>query len=294
LQTTDARIAPADGCPNGAMLLATCAPGWLRNLLKGLPTSLLATSLLLTPRSPAAALNHFTALAEKRTATAWSHASSIVSAQTSAASAAEVRSSPSFDSTADGSAQSGSSASNGASLCAYADADPDTQTGIVDYRAQNSELDDDETVSSWIGLTLSRDHRQLKSGAYMSGLLVIAVEAGSPAANAGLRPPIQGKARQVVEMATLAAGMVFAPAMIGVAIVNSSQLNESDDLIIGIDGDRIVNVIEFENHLCAVRAGQIVYFNIVRNGLRLQVPVSIPPWMATPYCAMFPASSGGK
>lgn len=156
---------------------------------------------------------------------------------------------------------------------------------VANYAVQDSEFDLDDVATSWIGLSLSRDRRRLKSGAYASGLLVIAVEAGSPAANAGLQPPIEGKVRKVVEMATLAAGMAFAPAMIGAAIVNSTQLDESYDMIIGVDGNRIMNVVDFEDHLCTVRPGEIVYLNIVRNGLRQQVPVSIPLDMATPYCA---------
>jgi PDZ domain len=67
--------------------------------------------------------------------------------------------------------------------------------------------------------------------------------------------------------------------------VNSTQLDESYDMIIGIDGYRIMTLADFEEHLCPVRAGEIVYLNVLRNGLRLQVPVVIPSDTATPYCA---------
>jgi hypothetical protein len=45
-----------------------------------------------------------------------------------------------------------------------------------------------------------------------------------------------------------------------------------------------MTLADFEEHLCPVRAGEIVYLNVLRNGLRLQVPVVIPSDTATPYC----------
>jgi PDZ domain len=184
------------------------------------------------------------------------------------------------------------SPSNASTFCPNCDLDRDTQTGVnempggvADYGSQDSEFEFDGVASFWIGLSLSRDRRRLKSGAYASGLLVVAVDTGSPAARAGLQPPTKGKLRKLAEIATLAAGMAFAPAMIGVAIVNSTQLDESYDMIIGIDGYRIMTLADFEEHLCPVRAGEIVYLNVLRNGLRLQVPVVIPSDTATPYCA---------
>ena len=107
------------------------------------------------------------------------------------------------------------------------------------------------------------------------------MQAGSPAAKAGLQRPIEGKAREAAEMATLAAGMVFPPAMVGVAIISSTQLDQSYDMIIGVDGDRITNILDFENHLRTVQPGEIIYLNIVRNGIRRQVPVYIPPDIGT-------------
>jgi hypothetical protein len=149
---------------------------------------------------------------------------------------------------------------------------PDTAT----YEAQDSEFDADELATSWIGLSLTRDRRKLKSGEYTDGLLILGVQADSPAAKAGLQPPIEGKARTAAEVATLVAGIVFPPAMVGVALIRSSQSGESYDMIIGVDGDRITNIVDFENHLRIVQPGQVVYLSIVRDGFRRQVPVSIP------------------
>jgi PDZ domain len=171
----------------------------------------------------------------------------------------------------------------------YEDPDPPvgearTLDDAAEYEAQQSDLDSDEVSTSWIGLSLSRDRRKLKSGGYAHGLLIVAVEPASPAAHAGLQAPTQGKARTAVEMATLAAGMVFPPALLAVALISSTRLDESYDMIIGVDGDPVENIVDFEDHLSVARPGDIVYLNIVRNGSRLQVPVSIPADMGTRYC----------
>jgi S1-C subfamily serine protease len=144
------------------------------------------------------------------------------------------------------------------------------------YKAGDPMLDADDVATSWLGLTLSRDHRKLKSGEYVNGLLVVDVDPGSPAARAGLQPPSEGAMRTVAEMASLAAGMVFPPAMIVVPLISSTKLDESYDMIIGVDGDRVVNVLDVEDHLRLVEPGEVVYLNVVRNGSRQQVPVYIP------------------
>jgi S1-C subfamily serine protease len=151
------------------------------------------------------------------------------------------------------------------------------------YEADNPDFDEDDVQNSWIGLSLRRDRRKLNSGEYATGLLVVDVEAGSPAQKAGLQPFAIGKAKTAAEIAAVAAGMMFPPVMIGVGIISSSQLDESYDLIIGVDGDRIVNMADFEDHLRILQPGEMVYLNVVRNGLRLQIPVSIPPRIRAPY-----------
>jgi PDZ domain len=163
------------------------------------------------------------------------------------------------------------------------DQDPDTSVGEAgilpgpaSYMAQNPDLDGDDVVTSWIGVSLSPDSRKLKSGEYIDGLLIVDVQAGSPAAKAGLQPLIEGKARTAAEIATLAVGVVFPPAMVGVAVISSTEFDQSYDMIIGVDGDRITNVLDFADHLCMVQPGEIVYLSIVRNGQRRQVPVFIP------------------
>jgi hypothetical protein len=260
---------------NGYGLDCIIAAWSLAALMLGVSTSA-AASYKAAPRS------------EQRMAVESPGSSPVLSAQNSAASTLQV---PSAAVGSDDDESPQTESSTAASPCADCDPDSDTLVGEAEapndetsYQAGSSDFDFDGVSTSWIGLSLSRDRRRLISGGYACGLLVVAVEAASPAAYAGLQPPIEGKARKVVEMATLAAGMAFAPALIGAAIVNSTRLDESYDMIIGIDGDRIMKAADLEDHLCAVRPGEIVYLNMVRSGLRLQVPVSIPTDMATPYC----------
>jgi S1-C subfamily serine protease len=172
----------------------------------------------------------------------------------------------------------------GAVQCPNCDPDWDTPSGQAqfpnddaNYEAQQLDLDDGDVESSWIGVTLSGDRRLLKSGGYINGLVIVGVQADSPAAHAGLRAPTVGAVKSAVEMAAMAAGFIFPPAMLAVGIVNSSHIDETYDMIIGVDGDRVINAADFQTHLQGVEPGERVYLNIVRNGARLQVPVSIPP-----------------
>jgi S1-C subfamily serine protease len=53
------------------------------------------------------------------------------------------------------------------------------------------------------------------------------------------------------------------------------------DLIIGVDGSRVTNFLDFYDCMRDVQPGEIVYLNILRNGRRVQMPVrittSLPP-----------------
>jgi S1-C subfamily serine protease len=76
--------------------------------------------------------------------------------------------------------------------------------------------------------------------------------------------------------------MFFPPAVLLVPVFDQVHLGDSYDLIIGIDGSRVTNFLDFEDRLRNVQAGEIVYFSIVRNGERKQIPVSVPDNLAGP------------
>jgi S1-C subfamily serine protease len=81
----------------------------------------------------------------------------------------------------------------------------------------------------------------------------------------------------VLEGATMAAALVFPPAIVALTIIDQTHVGESYDLIIGVDGTRVSDLMEFEDRTRTLRPGDIVYLNVVRSGVRRQIPVSLPP-----------------
>jgi S1-C subfamily serine protease len=71
------------------------------------------------------------------------------------------------------------------------------------------------------------------------------------------------------------ATMAFPPAVVVVSIVGSVPLGEPYDLIIGVDGSRVTNFLDFYDCMRDVQPGEIIYLNILRNGRRVQVPMQI-------------------
>lgn len=107
------------------------------------------------------------------------------------------------------------------------------------------------------------------------GLEVLGVRPGSPAAKAGIKP-YHALAHHVLDGAAVAAAFVFPPAILGLAIIDSTQIGESYDLIIGVDGTRVRSIIDFENATADLRPGDVTYVMIVRDGKRVQLPVRLP------------------
>ncbi len=130
--------------------------------------------------------------------------------------------------------------------------------------------------TSPIGVQLRETRRKLKGGEEADGLLVVKVVRNSPAAKAGLKP-YHRIAQNMLTGATIAAAMVFPPAILILPVLDYTQLGESYDMIIGVDGARVTNFIDFEERMRGVQPGQLVYLSVVRNGRRIQVEVSMPP-----------------
>ena len=132
-----------------------------------------------------------------------------------------------------------------------------------------------EDSFSPLGLKLRPDRRRLKSGEMAAGLLVLAVTSDGPAAKAGMKP-YRHAARSTLEAVSVAGAFFFPPAMFLVPVLESTEVGDSYDMIVGVDGFRVTSALDFEDCMRDVQPGEIVYLSVVRDGHRLQVPVTVP------------------
>jgi PDZ domain-containing protein len=151
--------------------------------------------------------------------------------------------------------------------------DPELSTPNVGT-LQDFVAEGDET--SPIGVELRETTRKLSSGEEAEGLLVIKVERDSAAAKAGLRP-YRRVAHNMLTGAAIGAAMVFPPAILILPIIDYTQVGESYDMIIGVDGSRVTNFIDFEERMRNIQPGELVYLSVVRNGKRIQIQVPVQP-----------------
>lgn len=126
-----------------------------------------------------------------------------------------------------------------------------------------------------LGMTLRPDRRELKSSESTTGLLIVALKKGGPAAKAGLAA-LQETPKKVLSVVVFGGAMLFPPAMILLPLAELLPLGRGGDLIIAADGARVSNLLDFENLMRDAKPGEIVYLTIVRSGMRKQVSVSIP------------------
>ncbi|GEM_PF-1853512 len=131
------------------------------------------------------------------------------------------------------------------------------------------------SYTSVLGIEVREGSAPLADGTEVEGLVVQSVLPGSPAARAGIQP-YRATTHYLIDGAFAAASLVFPPAMLVMAAVDQSRIGTSFDLVIGVDGVRVTNVLEFDDQVRNVKPGDIVYLNIVRGGKRLQIPVEMP------------------
>ncbi|HTW87384.1 MAG TPA: PDZ domain-containing protein [Candidatus Binataceae bacterium] len=126
-----------------------------------------------------------------------------------------------------------------------------------------------------IGMVVREGHRKIDGGGEVSGLLIVNVMAGSPAAQAGLQG-VRTATHVVLEGAAVAASLFFPPAIMAVALVDGSGVGESYDMIIAVDSVRVTNFLDFSDRMRQVQPGDIVYLSVLRNGRRMQFQVKVP------------------
>jgi PDZ domain len=157
------------------------------------------------------------------------------------------------------------------------------QEGFLDPQSQFGNANAytaDGAFTSPIGLELCEATCKLSSGPEIEGLMVLDVVKGSPAANAGLHAYTHaGKsALRAAAMATMMVPSPFAAlGMVALPLIEYSHVGESYDMIIGVDGSRVTNYLDFEDRMHDVRPGEIIYLSIIRDGKRSQMKVFLPP-----------------
>ncbi len=142
--------------------------------------------------------------------------------------------------------------------------------------------DGDDTSS--LGMVVREDHRGVNGSGEVAGLLVVEVLPGTPAAYAGLRGERMG-INSALSGVAFAVSLFFPPAMLAAAAVSGTRVGESYDLIIGLDGERITNYLDFSRRMNLARAGELVYLSVSRNGKRMQIPVRVPVFSAATFGA---------
>jgi len=164
----------------------------------------------------------------------------------------------------------------------YEDAQNLGAPGSVPRLHTLNEFLSETSETSPIGVELREDVCKLNDGAKAEGLAVLSVRKDSPAAKAGLQSA-HNTTHEVLEGASVIAALVFPPAIMATAIIDQTRVGESYDVIIGVDGKRVSNVLEFEDQIRDLKGGDVVYLTVVRKGSRLQIPVQVPPGMAWTY-----------
>ncbi len=162
---------------------------------------------------------------------------------------------------------------------------PNESNDIAKYQEEQSgmppqqlmqQFDNDGELSTPFGMQLREARRTLKSGEEADGLLITTVEKGGPAATAGLHPY-----SHIVHDALTGAAMAGAmlpfgqAAILLIPVLDVMQVGESYDMIIGVDGSRVTNFLDFQDRLHDLQPGEIVYLSVVRNGKRLQVTLPV-------------------
>ena len=134
----------------------------------------------------------------------------------------------------------------------------------------------DGDLSTPFGMQLREAKRTLKSGEDADGLLITSVQQGGPAATAGLHP-YNHTVHDALAGAAIAASLVpfGQAAILLIPAMDMMQVGESYDMIIGVDGSRVTNFLDFQDRMHDLQPGEIIYLSIVRNGKRLQVTLPV-------------------
>jgi S1-C subfamily serine protease len=144
---------------------------------------------------------------------------------------------------------------------------------VNDYLSTKPDSPDVYEVSQ-LGIDVKNGESTLQSIYQFDGVEIVGVLSGGPGAAAGLK----GERRQVQAIMTvglLAASMFFPPAVMGLAVLESSGIGESHEFIIAVDGIRTHDINDFGAALSQAEPGEIVYLTVVSNSQRRQLQVPL-------------------
>jgi hypothetical protein len=153
------------------------------------------------------------------------------------------------------------------------------QSGIPpgQFKGMPQQFDNDGELSTPFGMQLREAKRTLKSGEDADGLLIVEVVKGSPAAAVGLRPYTHGVHDALAGAAMVGAMVPFGQAAILlIPLMDYMEVGESYDMIIGVDGSRVTNFLDFEDRMRDLQPGEVIYLSVVRDGHRIQVTMPVP------------------
>ncbi len=152
------------------------------------------------------------------------------------------------------------------------------QSGLPPEQLRSlQQFDSEGELSTPFGMQLREARRTLKSGEEADGLLVTAVAKGSPAAAVGLHAYSHGVHDALTGVAIVSSMAPFgAFAILLLPVLDYAQVGESYDLIIGVDGSRVTNFLDFQDRLRDLQPGEVIYLSVVRDGKRLQVTMPVP------------------
>jgi S1-C subfamily serine protease len=147
---------------------------------------------------------------------------------------------------------------------------------VKDYVGGDSDsVGENEDQVPALGIEVTNGESKLTRGPTVTGIKVITVDPGSPAAIAGLQSE-RMIARTALTAVLAVGGLFVPPALIVAILVSQSDMGESHDLIIAVDGERTRNIADLQDALSRAGDGEIVYLVVVRAGRRQCVAVHLP------------------
>lgn len=150
------------------------------------------------------------------------------------------------------------------------------QSGMLPEQFKNlQEYDSGSELFSSLGMRLREERRALNTGEEADGLLITGLTKNSPAAEAGLHA-YNAAGHNMMTGVAMAGAMMFPPAILLVPLLDYTSIGETYDLIIGIDGARVRNFLDYQDRTRDLVPGEMVYLSVIRDGKRLQLTMTVP------------------